>query len=111
MFGKANSSPPCSTCLQPRLMPSLFVWFCVSQPLLHQLCYKHCADKGAAFMATQFSYECFCSEHWDLDYERHGETECDMACMGDEVRESALGGAGHLWLLQWRGKEESRCRR
>ena len=61
-----------------------FRFLCVAQPLL-QLCYKHCADNGAAFMATQFSYECFCSEHYDLDYERHGETECDMTCMGDEV--------------------------
>lgn len=37
-------------------------------------------------MATQFAYECWCSEELELDYERHGvEADCDHPCMGDEV--------------------------
>ncbi|CAN0435073.1 unnamed protein product, partial [Hapterophycus canaliculatus] len=46
-------------------------------------CYDHCAALGATFMATQYSFECFCSSDEELEYERHGEGVCDMPCIGD----------------------------
>lgn len=60
-----------------------------------QLCYDHCSSKGAAFMATQYSFECFCSADVDLDYKRHGDgAVCDMACLGDEVGAPRASGFG-----------------
>ncbi|CAM9378424.1 unnamed protein product, partial [Ectocarpus sp. 8 AP-2014] len=47
-------------------------------------CYEYCSEIGAAYMATQYAFECFCSADEDLDYERHGTAMCDMACWGDE---------------------------
>lgn len=53
---------------------------------VRQVCYDHCFSKGAAFMAAQFSFACFCSTDEDLEYERHGDgAVCDMDCIGDEV--------------------------
>ncbi|CAM9648942.1 unnamed protein product, partial [Ectocarpus fasciculatus] len=54
-----------------------------------ELCLAHCTELGAAFMATQFGFECWCSADELLDYERHYEMNdvdavCDMSCRGDE---------------------------
>ena len=42
-------------------------------------------------MATQYGFECWCSDEVDLDYDRHYDSvgkdaECDMMCQGDTVR-------------------------
>lgn len=55
------------------------------------MCFDHCTDNGAAFMATQWGFECWCSSDGGLDYNRHyemmgDEAVCDMPCMGDKVR-------------------------
>lgn len=49
-----------------------------------QMCSEHCG--GAAFMATQYGDECWCSEDEDLDYGRHKPSgDCNMPCFGDSV--------------------------
>eukprot|EP00903_Cladosiphon_okamuranus_P006097 g6007.t1 len=54
-----------------------------SPDMTTELCLEHCS--GAAFMATQYSYECFCSTDEDLEYDRYGDgAVCDMNCLGDE---------------------------
>lgn len=55
------------------------------------MCLNHCLSLGAAFMATQFGFECWCSSEVDLDYERHFDligvdAVCDMSCQGNTVR-------------------------
>lgn len=64
-----------------------------------QLCLDYCTDLGAAFMATQFGFECWCSADDDLDYERHYElvgedAVCDAVCTGDEVHKFGCTGGG-----------------
>ncbi|CBN74220.1 EsV-1-166 [Ectocarpus siliculosus] len=61
------------------------------------MCYEHCYSEGAAYMATQFGFECWCSDDTDLDYSRHsdnidgGDGLCTTACQGDTCwRERAL---------------------
>ena len=54
------------------------------------MCQEHCEGLGATFMATQFGYECWCSDDIDLDYERHhysdcADAVCDMVCQGNTV--------------------------
>ncbi|CAM9939120.1 unnamed protein product, partial [Hapterophycus canaliculatus] len=50
-----------------------------------QVCFEHCSATGAAYMATQFGVECWCSREGALDYGRHGEGGiCDYRCVGDE---------------------------
>ena len=61
-----------------------------------QVCYEYCTELGAAFMATQWGFECWCSPDGGLDYNRHYEITgedavCDMPCMGDEVRIMHVG--------------------
>lgn len=58
-----------------------------------QMCVDHCSALGAAFMATQYGFECWCSTDGGLDYDRHydltGEDAvCDLNCFGDEVLRS-----------------------
>eukprot|EP00752_Nemacystus_decipiens_P008156 g7295.t1 len=55
-----------------------------------KMCFDYCTELGAAFMATQWGFECWCSPDGGLDYNRHydmiGEDAvCDMPCMGDET--------------------------
>lgn len=55
------------------------------------MCSEYCTDLGAAFMATQWGVECWCSPDGGLDYKRHDKISgegavCDMTCAGDEVR-------------------------
>eukprot|EP00752_Nemacystus_decipiens_P005992 g5411.t1 len=54
------------------------------------VCYDYCTAKGAAFMAVQWGFECWCSASSDLDFNRHyravGEDAvCDMLCFGDDT--------------------------
>lgn len=54
------------------------------------MCLEHCTALDAAFMATQWGVECWCSLDCGLDYNRHygviGEDAvCDIECEGDEV--------------------------
>ena len=56
-----------------------------------QVCLEHCSALGATFMATQYGFECWCSDEIDLDYDRHQasagkDAECDMMCQGNTVR-------------------------
>eukprot|EP00752_Nemacystus_decipiens_P013638 g12091.t1 len=58
--------------------------------LTTEVCLDYCTRLGAAFMATQWGFECWCSPDGGLDYNRHydmvGEDAvCDMPCMGDET--------------------------
>lgn len=51
--------------------------------------------QGAAFMATQWGIECWCSADVNLDYERHLEgygvdPVCDMFCQGNPVRRCVI---------------------
>ena len=67
------------------------------------MCLDYCVGLGAAYMATQYGYECWCSADSGLDYNRHydvvGEDAvCDMNCWGDEVR--TLCTAWHGILMQ-----------
>eukprot|EP00752_Nemacystus_decipiens_P013637 g12090.t1 len=53
-----------------------------------EVCFDYCTELGAAFMATQWAEECWCSPDGGLDYNRHNGTigvnaECDMPCTGD----------------------------
>lgn len=50
-----------------------------------QFCYDHCVSLGAPLMATQWSIECWCAEEVEVDFDRHGEAECDHRCAGDKV--------------------------
>ena len=63
--------------------------------ILLQKCLEYCAELGAAYMATQWGFECWCSPDGGLDYNRHYEIHgedavCDFPCMGDEVRINVL---------------------
>lgn len=54
---------------------------------LLQVCFEYCTARGAAYMATQWGVECWCSREGDLDFDRHGDGGvCDYPCIGDEVR-------------------------
>ncbi|CAM9398392.1 unnamed protein product, partial [Pylaiella littoralis] len=71
-----------------------------SSDMTTEVCLEHCTSLGAAFMATQYGFECWCSADGGLDYERHYEivgedAVCDFLCHGDNC-----GGS------DWKG---SRC--
>ncbi|CAN0267948.1 unnamed protein product, partial [Laminaria digitata] len=60
-----------------------------------QECHTHCDGMAAAYMATQYGSECWCSKEGMLDYERHGDKasrvgKCDLYCNGDS-RETCGG--------------------
>ncbi|CAB1101486.1 unnamed protein product [Ectocarpus sp. CCAP 1310/34] len=66
-----------------------------------QMCYEHCHSEGAAYMATQFGFECLCSHDADLDYARHSEGTdglCMTECEGDTLPTST----------SWRGRSSRR---
>lgn len=60
-----------------------------------QMCYEHCVDRRATYMATQHGFECWCSHDADLDYARHSDDFervdgrdyglCATRCEGDKV--------------------------
>eukprot|EP00903_Cladosiphon_okamuranus_P008160 g7859.t1 len=54
--------------------------------LTTEKCYDHCANEGAALMGTQYGKECWCAMDVEVEYDRHGEAECDTACAGNSVR-------------------------
>ncbi|CAM9748181.1 unnamed protein product [Pylaiella littoralis] len=57
----------------------------ISSVMTTEVCYQHCFDRGATFMATQFGSECWCEDTVELKYERHGDNAiCDYPCTGDE---------------------------
>lgn len=69
------SSPPTS----PPPLPN-----CIYLSL--QMCSAHCSEEGAAFMATQYGDECWCSQDEELDFARHSESGgCDTSCYGNPV--------------------------
>ena len=52
----------------------------------HQVCLEHCKQEGAAYMATQYGYECWCYVNGRADFDRHGDgAVCDIPCQGNEV--------------------------
>eukprot|EP00903_Cladosiphon_okamuranus_P020893 g19186.t1 len=60
-----------------------------SPDMTHGVCLAYCTELGAAFMATQYGFECWCSSDGGLDYNRHYEITgedavCNMLCEGDE---------------------------
>ncbi|CAM9420102.1 unnamed protein product [Ectocarpus sp. 6 AP-2014] len=70
-----------------------------------QVCLAHCTELGAAFMATQFGFECWCSADELLDYERHYEMNdadavCDMSCRGDKTQPCGGFNSFDLYKLQ-----------
>ncbi|CAM9398466.1 unnamed protein product, partial [Pylaiella littoralis] len=61
-----------------------------SSDMTTEVCLEHCTSLGAAFMATQYGFECWCSADGGLDYERHYEivgedAVCDFFCHGDDT--------------------------
>eukprot|EP00903_Cladosiphon_okamuranus_P020892 g19185.t1 len=68
-----------------------------SADMTHEVCLDYCTDLGAAFMATQYGFECWCSSDGRLDYDRHDhitgeDAMCDMPCNGDESESEICGG-------------------
>lgn len=48
------------------------------------MCAAFCSDVGGDMFGVQFARQCFCGDSRDTDVERHGRTECDMPCSGDD---------------------------
>eukprot|EP00752_Nemacystus_decipiens_P005019 g4559.t1 len=54
-----------------------------------EVCRDYCTGLGAAFMAVQYAFQCFCSPDANLDYDRHNDITgevpvCNKLCVGDE---------------------------
>eukprot|EP00752_Nemacystus_decipiens_P017253 g15457.t1 len=61
-------------------------------------CYDYCVSLGAYLMATQYANECWCADEVDVEYDRHGEAECNYPCVGDETEEEMCGGSNAFSL-------------
>ncbi|CAM9604115.1 unnamed protein product, partial [Ectocarpus sp. 12 AP-2014] len=74
----------------------------ISGDMTAELCYETCSAKGAAYMATQWGVECWCSRDGSLDYDRHGDTGvCDYPCIGDESETCGGVHSFNLYRLSW----------
>ncbi|CAB1100464.1 unnamed protein product [Ectocarpus sp. CCAP 1310/34] len=74
----------------------------ISSDMTAELCYETCSAKGAAYMATQWGVECWCSRDGSLDYDRHGDTGvCDYPCIGDESETCGGVHSFNLYRLSW----------
>lgn len=58
-------------------------WVARCSPL--QMCETFCQGEGGDMFGLQFGRQCFCGDSRDTDIERHGMTECNTVCSGDET--------------------------
>lgn len=65
-----------------------------------------CEEVGAVFAATQFGSECWCSDSFDIMYDRHGDDAqaCDIVCAGN--KEEICGGFDAFNLYQLEAMNE-----
>eukprot|EP00903_Cladosiphon_okamuranus_P006012 g5932.t1 len=79
------------------------------------LCLQLCTEDGAVYAATQYGSECWCSNDFDIEYDRHGDdVECDMPCVGyleEEMDIQYCGGvhAFNLYQLEEFGVATTEC--
>lgn len=50
-----------------------------------QVCETFCRGEGADMFGLQLGRQCFCGDSRDSDVEKHGRTECNTACSGDDT--------------------------
>eukprot|EP00904_Undaria_pinnatifida_P006963 jgi/Undpi1/3397/HiC_scaffold_15.g06770.m1 len=81
----------------------------VSLNLTTMECHTHCDAMGAAYMATQYGTECWCSNNGLLDFERHGDGvgKCDSYCGGDEMQTCGGVNAFDLYRMEWAPASDS----
>eukprot|EP00904_Undaria_pinnatifida_P006971 jgi/Undpi1/3403/HiC_scaffold_15.g06776.m1 len=81
----------------------------VSMEMTTMECHTHCDAMGAAYMATQYGTECWCSKNGLLDFERHGDGvgKCDSYCGGDEMQTCGGVNAFDLYRMEWAPASDS----
>lgn len=62
----------------------IYMLYTITQTHTSQVCEGMCRDAGGDMYGLQYGSECFCGDSRDTDIERHGRTECDMLCSGDD---------------------------